>query len=671
MASLADTERTGTVLTDGLKEPLITTKKLTKKEIAIKKATNKLMFEAHPLEKAGVLGALTFSWVNPFLWIGNRTSLEQKMMPDVPKRDRVETNEQLISTTFNKNGGIGKTVAAIYKWAFVKCFFLMMITQMCYCSLALILYLFVKDLAEEKYRGDERFKRFGMWFGLIILTQFLGGLLINYITIDLTRVGIRLKSSVIFAVYKKILRVSVLNPSQHTEGSIINYVQSDCQKIEDAVGKFSMALESFWQIMLGFGVSIYLIHFNVIALVVSYFLLTFLTLYLYKYIIKFEIQFMVNKDKKVQLLKNVLKNVKYIKQKVWENYYHAKLYLKREAELGALKRSNFLFCVVVFLNWINPTTALVVTITSMIYFKSEKFHAAEILAFMKILTTILRGMTNVPVCIQFFLELRVSLKRLNLFLDADEMHPDYITHSTNNDSPYALQLDNGSFYWNKLDEKLMAERKAKARLEKKRIRVKIHKVTSKGITNDENLLIDPTEHEVSDTASVYSGYSQKSESVTSSRRMSNAEKRLTKPLEAEKDKNTVAFEINDANLDIEKGKLTMIFGEIGSGKSSLFYALLGEMCPKFEDPKPRLKIQGKLGYMSQKPWLIARSIKENIILDLPFDRERFDRAIKFAAMEDDLALFAEREDRVLADNGENVSGGQRTRIEMARMIYQE
>lgn len=670
MASIKDSERTATMLTDAqLNEPLISKSTLNTNEQAIKEASEHLMMSPHPLETSGLLSSLMFLWVNPFLWIGNRTALEQKVMPDVPQKDRVETNEQEISSSFSKIGGIGRTVATIYKWAFLKCAFLMMITQACYCSLALIMYLSIKELAEEKYTGDEKIKRFGMWFGLIVATQFLGGMLTNYITLDLTRTGIRLKSSVIFAVFKKILRVSVLNPSQHTEGSIVNYVQSDCQKIEDAVAKFSLALEAFWQIILGFSVSIYLIHLNVVALVVSYAVLTFLTLYLYKYIIRYEIQFMVSKDKKVQLLKNVLKNVKYIKQKVWENYYHAKLYLRREAELGALTRSNFVFSIVFYLNWINPSTALIVTILSMIYFKSDAFHAAEILSFMKILTTILRGMANVPVCIQFFLELRVSLQRLNLFMDADEINTDYIKQTIHGESPYALQLDDGNFYWNKLDEKMMAERKKRARDEKKKIRGKIKTIKGKAITNNDNLLIDPTEYSVSDTASVYSDVSYKSESVLG--KQSIQRKTLNRSLHGENEDSSISFQLSDLSFSIQKGKLTMIFGEIGSGKSSLFYALLGEMCPKFENPKPFLKIEGSMGYMGQKPWLTARTIRENIILDLPFDRERFDRAIHLAAMNDDMELFPEKENRVLADNGDNVSGGQKTRIELARMIYQK
>lgn len=668
MSSLKLSEGTNTITNEGqLKEPLIQRPKLTKKEVAIKNASNKLSVNPHPLEKAGILSVLFFWWVNPFLWIANRTSLEQKVMPDVPKKDRVEVNEQQIANEFSKNGSIGRTIRSTYLWTFLKCAFLMMITQACYASLALILYFCIKDFASGDFQGDERTKRFGIWFGLIILSQFLGGMLMNYITVDLSRTGIRLKSAVIFAVYKKILRVSVLNPNQHNEGAIVNYVQTDCQKIEEAISKFSLLLESVWQILLGFGVSVYLIHYNIIPLVIVYFLLTFFTLYLYRYIIKYEIQFMVNKDRKVQLLKNVLKNVKYIKQKVWEHYYHAKMYLRREAELGALKGSNFIFSIVFFLNWINPTTALTVAVLSMIIFKSDSFEPAAVLAFMKILVTILRGMTNIPVCIQFFLELRVSLKRLNLFLDADELKAEYIHQTASGESPFSLQLENGSFYWNKLDEKLMAQRKEKARQEKKKIRGKIKKVPA--IPSNEALIGENQSEGVSETGSVFSDVTSRNSVVSTSSKRDR--KTLNKSLLEKEGESKIAFQLREIEMSLEKGKLTIIFGEIGSGKSSLFYALLGEMAPKFETPKPHLKVQGSISYMSQKPWLMARTIKENIVMDLPFDQEKFDQAIHYAAMEDDLNLFPERENRVLADNGDNVSGGQKTRIELARMIYQK
>src|SRR3990167_220164 len=649
-------------------EPLIPRKKVTKKELRLEKDIARMRDRPHPLDQAGVMSSTFFWWVNPFLSIGNRTSLEQKMLPDAPKRDRVETNEHSLMSFFFTRGGVGKAIIAMYKLNFFKNAFLMMITQASFCSLALFMYFLIEDIGGGKYTGDDRTKRYGMWYGLIVLTQLMGTLLTNYISCDLSRVGIRLKNATLFAVYKKILRVNVLNPSAHTEANIITYVQSDCQKIEDSISKFSQILEASWQIVFGYAVCIYLIQYNVIALMITFFSMTAFTLYLYKYIMKYEIGYMIAKDKKMQLLNNVLKNVKYIKLKVWELYYHAKLYLRRENELINQKKSNFVFSVVFFLNWINPTTAIVVSVLSMLVFDSQNaFTAARLFAFMKVLTTILRGMGNIPVCIQFFIEVRVSIDRLNSFLDAEEIKSEFIEKNPNPDSTFALEMEFGNFYWVKTDEKLMKEKRDKARKQKKTVRIKAKQI-QKQINNNDMLLLDQSEKSVSVAMSVASDGNFRTSSVHSVSKL--RQRTLVGSLKEDGEKK-LDFELKEIEFVIPKGQLTIIFGKSGSGKSSLLYALLGEMNHKYEEPLPKLKINGQVGFMSQKPWLMAKTVKENIVMDLPFDQEKFDHAVKYSALEDDLKLFAEGENRVLQENGENVSGGQRTRIELARMIYQK
>lgn len=651
-----------------MEEPLIPRKKVTKKELRLEKDIARLRDQPHPLDKAGIMSSTFFWWVNPFLSIGNRTSLEQKMLPDAPKRDRVETNENSLMSFFYTRGGIGKAIIAMYKLNFFKNAFLMMITQASFCSLALFMYFLIEDIGSGKYTGDDRTQRYGIWYGLIVLTQIIGTLLTNYVSCDLSRVGIRLKNATLYAVYKKILRVNVLNPSAHTEANIITYVQSDCQKIEDSISKFSQILESSWQIVFGYAVCIYLIQYNVIALMITFFSMTAFTLYLYKFIMKYEIGYMIAKDKKMQLLNNVLKNVKYIKLKVWELYYHAKLYLRRENELINQKKSNFVFSVVFFLNWINPTTAIVVSVLSMLVFDSTNaFTAARLLAFMKVLTTILRGMGNIPVCIQFFIEVRVSLDRLNSFLDAEEIKSEFIEKNPNPDSTFALEMEFGNFYWVKTDEKLMKEKREKARKQKKTVRIKAKQI-QKQINNNDMLLLDQSEKSVSVAMSVASDGNIRTSSVHSVSKL--RQRTLVGSLKEDGEKK-LDFELKEIEFAIPKGQLTIIFGKSGSGKSSLLYALLGEMNHKYEEPLPKLKINGQVGFMSQKPWLMAKTVKENIVMDLPFDQERFDHAVKYSALEDDLKLFAEGENRMLQENGENVSGGQRTRIELARMIYQK
>ena len=150
------------------------------------------------------------------------------MMPSVPKLDRVEENEGQLKNAFAVKGSIGQSIIHLYKWKFVKNGLIMGLSQACFCSLALFLYLLLIDVSKaekEEWDSEKKFNRFAIWYGAIVATQFLGSIFINYVMLDLGRLGIRLKNTVIFAIYKKTLKVSVLNPNQHTEGKIVNYVQ--------------------------------------------------------------------------------------------------------------------------------------------------------------------------------------------------------------------------------------------------------------------------------------------------------------------------------------------------------------------------------------------------------------------------------------------------------------
>jgi ABC-type transport system involved in cytochrome bd biosynthesis fused ATPase/permease subunit len=65
------------------------------------------------------------------------------------------------------------------------------------------------------------------------------------------------------------------------------------------------------------------------------------------------------------------------------------------------------------------------------------------------------------------------------------------------------------------------------------------------------------------------------------------------------------------------------------------------------------------------------TIKDNIILDKQFDQKKFDFAIKYSALDNDLRLFDEGAMRMITDGASNLSGGQRTRVTLARALYQE
>jgi ABC-type transport system involved in cytochrome bd biosynthesis fused ATPase/permease subunit len=80
----------------------------------------------------------------------------------------------------------------------------------------------------------------------------------------------------------------------------------------------------------------------------------------------------------------------------------------------------------------------------------------------------------------------------------------------------------------------------------------------------------------------------------------------------------------------------MIFGDIGAGKSALLLSILNEM-KKGSDTK--IKINGKLAYVSQRPWIMCESLENNISFTLNKDRERLQRVFEAACLLDDIKIL--------------------------------
>ena len=75
----------------------------------------------------------------------------------------------------------------------------------------------------------------------------------------------------------------------------------------------------------------------------------------------------------------------------------------------------------------------------------------------------------------------------------------------------------------------------------------------------------------------------------------------------------------------------MIVGDIGSGKSSLLFAMLSEMTPSPED-SPKIEINGDVAFCPQKPWILSGTVKDNILFFLPYDEGKFKKVVYYAGL---------------------------------------
>ncbi|KAK4688391.1 hypothetical protein P7C73_g1726, partial [Tremellales sp. Uapishka_1] len=139
---------------------------------------------------------------------------------------------------------------------------------------------------------------------------------------------------------------------------------------------------------------------------------------------------------------------------------------------------------------------------------------------------------------------------------------------------------------------------------------------------------------------------------------------------SETDAASANFSLQIPDVTFVKGKINIIAGPTGSGKSSLLQALIGEL--HFEQKEGsffHLPRTGGVSYAAQESWCMSESIKDNILFGEPFEEDRYKKVIYGCGLETDLTLFEDGDSTEVGEKGVTLSGGQKARITLARAIY--
>ncbi|XP_002970616.2 ABC transporter C family member 8 [Selaginella moellendorffii] len=123
--------------------------------------------------------------------------------------------------------------------------------------------------------------------------------------------------------------------------------------------------------------------------------------------------------------------------------------------------------------------------------------------------------------------------------------------------------------------------------------------------------------------------------------------------------------LKNANFEIHRGDKVAICGAVGSGKSSLLSALLGEI-PKISGT---VQLYGTVAYVSQSAWIQTGTIRDNVVFGKPYDEQKYQNVLKACALESDLKILPHGDKTEIGERGLNLSGGQKQRIQLARAVY--
>ncbi|XP_011501217.1 PREDICTED: probable multidrug resistance-associated protein lethal(2)03659 [Ceratosolen solmsi marchali] len=125
--------------------------------------------------------------------------------------------------------------------------------------------------------------------------------------------------------------------------------------------------------------------------------------------------------------------------------------------------------------------------------------------------------------------------------------------------------------------------------------------------------------------------------------------------------------LEDASLELEKGKLYVVLGVVGSGKSSFLSVILNEI----ECVGGTAEVSGSVSYAAQDAWICGASVRQNILFGQEFERRRYERVIEVCSLVEDFAQLPEADQTLLDEKGSSLSGGQRSRISLARAVYRQ
>ncbi|XP_030581396.1 multidrug resistance-associated protein 1 [Archocentrus centrarchus] len=390
--------------------------------------------------------------------------------------------------------------------------------------------------------------------------------------------GMRLRTAIVGAVYRKALVISSASRRTSTVGEIVNLMSVDAQRFMDLITYINMiwsaplqvvlALYFLWQnlgpsVLAGVAVMVLMVPVNaVIAMKTK----------------AYQVAQMKSKDNRIKLMNEMLNGIKVLKLYAWELAFKEKVSEIRESELRVLKKAAYLAAVSTF-TWVcAPFLVALSTFTVYVLIDEQNVLDAQKAFVSLALFNILRFPLNMlPMVISSMVQASVSLKRLRVFLSHEELQADSVEHKAVAGSPHSISVTDGVFSWSR------------------------------------------------------------TESATLSR----------------------------LNVNIPEGSLVAVVGHVGSGKSSLLSALLGEM-DKLEGT---VTVKGSVAYVPQQAWIQNASLKDNIMFGQERREAWYQQVVEACALQPDLEILPAGDDTEIGEKGVNLSGGQKQRVSLARAVY--
>ncbi|XP_012669991.1 ATP-binding cassette sub-family C member 3 isoform X2 [Clupea harengus] len=263
--------------------------------------------------------------------------------------------------------------------------------------------------------------------------------------------GMRLRSAIIGAIYRKSLVITNAAKRSSTVGEVVNLMSVDAQRFMDLTTFLNMLWSAPLQIVLALFFLWQNLGPSVLAGVAVMVLLIPLNAGIAMKTRAYQVEQMQYKDARIKLMNEILNGIKVLKLYAWEKSFQEKVLEIRQKELNVLRKTAYLSALSI-MAW--TTAPFMVALTSFaVYVMVDENNVLDAQkAFVSLsLFNILRFPLNMlPQVISSIVQASVSLKRIQGFLSHDELDPEAVDRK-HTSSEFAVTVINGTFSWAKQD----------------------------------------------------------------------------------------------------------------------------------------------------------------------------------------------------------------------------
>ncbi|XP_053568742.1 ATP-binding cassette sub-family C member 10 isoform X2 [Bombina bombina] len=281
----------------------------------------------------------------------------------------------------------------------------------------------------------------------LFASGFFGALLQNQFTQELNKLMLAVRASVLSSVYRKALRGEGTGLAGFSPGEVVNFMSTDA----DRISNFCRSFHELWGLPLQFSVTLYLLYLQVGAAFLGGLGLALLLVPLNKVIasgiMKNNKEMLKHKDARVKLMTELLSGMRVVKFYTWEEHFSHSVSALREKELRSLRAIKLLDALCVYLWAALPVLVSIITFITYVLL-GHQLTAAKVFTALALVGMLILPLNNFPWVLNGVLEAKVSLDRIQLFLDLQEQNLlTYYSQAPPTDPSSNLELREAAFSW--------------------------------------------------------------------------------------------------------------------------------------------------------------------------------------------------------------------------------